>query len=245
MERPISIFLMDVSNSTSKNNWNEMTNYLNKLEKVIREWTKGCIFSFVKHRKGDEILFVAEGYTTAYIIAYYIKLFWKYTEQPPYFGVTFGDIDEDPCTIDIETWNHPLFKKARNALETEKSSGRSIGISVHLHPNFYYSPLEIENFESTLNLFIELQCTLVEEQTNAQRMVCLLYSLLNEQKKIANLLQKTPATISNHLKKGKAKLIIKTYYHILQQINKEEIKTAMNIKEQIVLTYPLIRKELL
>ncbi|WP_026673292.1 sigma-70 family RNA polymerase sigma factor [Alkalihalobacterium bogoriense] len=245
MSTPISIFMMDVSNSTSKFNWNEVTNYLNNLEKAIAEWTKNCPFSIVKHRKGDEILFIAEGYTTAYIIAYYTRLLWEYPEQPPYFGMTFGDVEEDPRKIDIETWNHPLFKKTRMALETEKKIGRPKGISIHLHPSFFSLPLEIESFESTLNLLFELQCTLIEEQTPPQRTVCFLYSLFFEQKKIADLLQKTPATISNHFKKGKTKLITKTFSHILQLINKEETTTANIVKKQIILTHPLIRKELL
>lgn len=70
MNHPISIFILDVSNSSSAEIGEELTNYLDEMVASINVWTKEFGHCKVKHRAGDEIIFAGYGYSTAYIIAF-------------------------------------------------------------------------------------------------------------------------------------------------------------------------------
>ncbi len=113
LNQPVSIFIMDVTNSSSENNWNEITDYLQHWEEAIARWCNGIVPAKVSHRRGDEILFVGRHYFTAYTIAFHMSQLWKYQKQKPYFGIACGDVDENMDDIEIEIWNHPLIKKSK------------------------------------------------------------------------------------------------------------------------------------
>ena len=85
------------------------------LEERIAVWTKDITTTQVIHRSGDEIVVVSSGYATAYTLAFYISQIWAFKDHKPYFGLSFGEIQEDVNALDIETWIHPFMKQARYA----------------------------------------------------------------------------------------------------------------------------------
>ncbi|MBU9712029.1 hypothetical protein [Evansella tamaricis] len=227
MKNPVSIFIMDVSNSTSNSNWNNISSYLDQVEDWIKEWVSPVGKSIVKHRRGDEIIFVSEHYFTAYIVACTLTHLWKYPEHKPYFGMSFGIIDKEIDAINIETWNHPLVKLARDANEIIKQSNNRIPILFHLQRDYLIDNnsdfsgnnkcfMEMEN---SLNLLLELQHNLMNNQTDNQRLIRSLYFIYGQQKLVASLVNKSPATISSHYKKGNTGLIFKTQTQIEQNLN--------------------------
>ena len=42
-------------------------------------------------------------------------------DHKPYFGLSFGDINDDVSTLNIETWIHPLMKQARHSNDLLKN----------------------------------------------------------------------------------------------------------------------------
>ncbi len=116
MGNPVSIFIMDVSGSSiNENVGEELESYLRDIVSRVKVWTDGIVNIKISHRMGDEIFFIGENYATAYTIAFYISRIWKYKKHPPYFGLTFGTINKSLYEIDMETWIHPIVKKARIA----------------------------------------------------------------------------------------------------------------------------------
>ncbi|MFE7062706.1 hypothetical protein ACFVAD_11190 [Sutcliffiella sp. NPDC057660] len=230
MKRPVSVFMMDVTDSSR--NWKDVSSYLEKVETYIKLWTKGLPNVHVKHRLGDEIVCIFDHYATAYTVAFYIGQIWKFTDQPPYFGMSFGLVDEDISDIDIDKWNHPLMKHARMANEKIKqSTNRS---PILLFPDS--DAMSIPSVEMS-NLLLEYQGKLIAEQTKLQRLISGLFSVLDEQKTIASLLGKSPSTISSHYKKGNCEIILKTLNTIQNTLN--------NLEETQSGTYPSnITKEL-
>ena len=86
MTYPVSVFIMDVSNSSVEDIGGELSNYLHHLEERISIWTKDITTTKVIHRSGDEIVVVSSGYATAYTLAFYISRLWKFKDHKPYFG---------------------------------------------------------------------------------------------------------------------------------------------------------------
>ncbi|MGE1214050.1 hypothetical protein [Bacillus toyonensis] len=236
MKQPISVFIMDVTNSTSKGDWNELTRYLKEWESVINSWSNNETIIKAKHRMGDEILLVGNHYATAYIIAFYMEMHWKFKEQNPYFGISFGCIEEDLEHIEIDSWNHPLIKRARIANEKIKNN-----------PNRDTSVIfdvceEVSNFEKgkqfqdTMNLLVQLQNKLLDDQTKQQKLICSLYTIFREQKKIAQELNKTSSTISSHYRKGASEMIFKIFEQLqdtlvfMETINSEKTVEEISLK---------------
>lgn len=215
MKKPVSIFMMDVTDSSR--NWNSITNYLEALESYIKVWTRGLPNAYVKHRLGDEIVCVFDHFSTAYTVAFYLEQVWRLEGQPPYFGMSFGVVEEDLTKIDIDKWNHPLMRQAR--LANEKIKGSTNRTSMLLFPES--EVISIPSLDM-LNLLLEYQGKVINEQTKLQRLISGLYSVLEEQKPIAQLLGKSPSTISSHYKKGNCEILFKTLNTIQHTLNQLE-----------------------
>ncbi len=218
MNHPVSIFIMDVSNSSYEDEFGqELTLYLKEMVERINIWTNGIVKTKVKHRMGDEIFFISEHYSTAYTIAFYISRIWKYKNHKPYFGLSFGNISKKIEDIDTDTWIHPLVKQARMANDDIKkksnrqqfsfeldnvSNGKLVNTFLQVDENYRYE------FETLFNLLLRYQHTFIEKQTELQHLICSLFLILNQQKRIAAFLGKSPATISSHYKKGNCEEIL-------------------------------------
>lgn len=222
MNVPISIFILDVSNSSTPNRGEELTVYLDEMVDWITCWTKNLGPIQIKHRAGDEIIFVGPGYSTAYTIAFFVSRVWKYKEHMPYFGLAFGDIDKEVKELDIEKWIHPLVKQARYANDLIKQEKNRMLFKFELdqfYPNeskesFPYHKFRHE-FETLINALLYLQLKLIQSQTDIQKMVCTLFLVLKQQKEIAKILRKTAPTISSHFKKGNSEEILNTFSKII------------------------------
>ncbi|MGM0875667.1 MAG: hypothetical protein ACQEWV_12885 [Bacillota bacterium] len=234
MKQPASVFIMDVTNSSSEGNWKEITTHLQEWEYYITKWCKEILPSKVTHRRGDEILFVGNHHFTAYTVAYHISQHWKYTKQKPYFGLSYGFIDENIENIDIEIWNHPLVKEARRANEKIKNEKNRV-------TNMYFGSEEkgeLQNIISTtdiLNLLVENQQALVQNQSENQKLIYSLYSIFNEQKQIAKLLDRTQSTISTHFKRGNCELLYKTHYKIQKILSVYGVDESVNLNHTLLL----------
>lgn len=226
MKKPISIFIMDVTNSSK--NWNEITSYLEEVEEITKMWTRGLPNAKVKHRLGDEMVGIFDHFSTAYTVAYYISQLWKHREHPPYFGITFGMVEEDIKHIDIDKWNHPLMGLARNANDKIKhSSQRS---SILLLPENKLVP---NTSLDMANLLLAYQDKLMNEQTELQHLISKLFAILDEQKAIAKLVKKSPSTISSHYKKGNCEIILKTLKTLQETLDQLEATTLGNYPHNI------------
>jgi hypothetical protein len=223
MLKPVSVLMMDVTNSSK--NWNDIMNYLGEIEQTIGKWTRGLPNVKVKHRLGDEIVCIFDHFSTAYIVAFYISQVWRYKNQPPYFGLTFGMVDGDLSGIDIDKWNHPVMGQARLANETIKRAHNRTSMLLLPETNLIGTP----SVEMT-NLLLEYQHKMMKEQTDIQRRISMLYSILDEQKAIADIVNKSPSTISSHYKKGNCEIILKTLTTIQQTLN--------HLEETLSGTYP-------
>ncbi|ADU29283.1 hypothetical protein [Evansella cellulosilytica] len=238
MHNPVSIFIMDVSNSTKNNNWDDISAYLDEWENWIKVWIAPIGKGIVKHRRGDEIIFIAQHYVTAYTIATLVKQFWKYPDQPPYFGISFGNVDREIDIIDVETWNHPLIKRAREANEKIKQSKKHTSILFKLDWDFLYNSSDSifgesnKETENLMNLMIEMEDNLLKNQSKLQKLIYDLYFIYGQQKRVAALLNKSAATISSHYKKGNGELIFKAHKQIHQNINAFEVVTSKDHLEQ-------------
>jgi len=233
---PISIFILDVSNSSSADMGDELTVYLDEMVKWINIWTRKIGSIKVKHRSGDEIIFVGDGYSTAYIVAFYLSRIWKYRQHKPYFGLSFGDIDRQLEEVDIEKWIHPLIKQARYANDLLKQDHNRPLFKFELdqfyrgenNTPFVYNQFRNE-FESLFNTLLHLQHNLIKEQTYIQELVCSFYLIVQQQKAVGKLLGKTPPTISSHFKKGKSEEILRSFHEIINILNSLQEKAYQGI----------------
>ncbi|SDN32464.1 hypothetical protein [Bacillus sp. OK048] len=239
MNRPISIFILDVSNSSSPAMGEKLTNYLDDLVYWINIWTKEVVYCKVKHRAGDEIIFVGYGYSTAYILAFFISRIWKFKDHPPYFGFSFGDIDKELEAVDIEKWIHPLIKQARYANDLLKQEqGRPL-FKFELDQFYENKTLSSYNlfrneFEILINSLLRLQMTMLQEQTHIQEQVCTYYLILQQQKAAGALLGKTAPTISSHFKKGKSGEILNVFGELITILNSLQEKSYVNDQGNVV-----------
>ncbi|WP_203249108.1 hypothetical protein [Sporosarcina beigongshangi] len=225
MTYPVSVFIMDVSNSSKGKIGGELSKYLHQLEERIAVWTKDITTTQVIHRSGDEIVVVSSGYATAYTLAFYISQIWKYNDHKPYFGLSFGDIHEDVKALNIETWIHPFMKQARYANDMLKHQEQNrdqfnFGIADFLNENSFEGyNLFRSQFETLLNMILKLQHDQIKEQTAIQSLVCSLFLVLNQQNKISHYLDRSASTISSHLKKGKCESITSAFNDIVKVLN--------------------------
>lgn len=230
MNYPISIFILDVSNSSSMDMGEELTNYLDEWVKWINIWTKDLVPCKVRHRAGDEIIFVGYGYSTSYILAFFISRVWKYREHPPYFGFSFGDSEKKLEEVDIEKWIHPLIKQARYANDLLKQEKVRPPFKFELDQFYQGQPLYPYNqfrseFELLINSLLRLQLTIMKEHTPIQEQVFTLYLILQQQKAVAKQLGKTAPTISSHFKKGKSDELINGFYELISILDSLQEKT--------------------
>jgi hypothetical protein len=235
MSYPISIFILDVSNSSSADMGEELTVYLDEVVNWITIWTQDSGHVKVKHRAGDEIIFAGYGYSTAYILAFFISRIWQYDEHTPYFGLSFGDSDKRLEEVDIEKWIHPLIKQARYANDLLKQEQARPLFKFELD-QFYQQSLFPYNqfrseFETLINSLLRIQLTLMKEQTKIQEQVCTYYLLLQQQKAVGTLLGKTAPTISSHFKKGKCEEILNVFKELTAILDSLQEKSYNKLEE--------------
>jgi len=231
MKNPVSIFIMDISNSSDNAGFGtELERYLAEIEQLIKSWVDGIVPCQISRRRGDEIIFISKNYATAYIIAFYLGKIWKYTNHSPYFGLSFGNVEADLNRINPETWIHPLVKQARIANDELKSMQAD-----RIQYRFNLVPADVESrshdsvdillatFETLINSILENQNVYLKKQTEIQKLTTALYVILAKQKKIAAYLNKTPATISSHLNKGNGHEILKTFKKMTEALTMYQI----------------------
>ncbi|WP_342505027.1 hypothetical protein [Sporosarcina sp. FSL K6-2383] len=242
MTYPVSVFIMDVSNSSKGDIGGELSKYLHQLEERIAVWTKGITTTQVIHRSGDEIVVVSSGYATAYTLAFYINQIWAFKDHKPYFGLSFGDIQEDVNALNIETWIHPFMKQARYANDMLKHQEQNkdqfkFELADFLNAkSFEGYHLFRSQFETLLNMILKLQQDQIKEQTAIQSLVCSLFLVLNQQNKISHYLDRSASTISGHLKKGKYESITSAFNDIVKVLNSlqpESEHTQQVINDQL------------
>lgn len=242
MTYPVSVFIMDVSNSSVEDIGDELSNYLQHLEKRISIWTKDIATTKVTHRSGDEIVVVSSGYATAYTLAFYISRIWKFKHHQPYFGLSFGDIHDDVSTLNIETWIHPLMKKARYANDILKQQEQNrVQFNFELDDSSSNKSLEDyhlfrSQFETLLNVILKLQDDQINEQTAIQSLVCSLFLILKQQNKVGHYLGRTASTVSSHMKKGKCEHISSAFNDVVKVLNSLQPESKRNqqvINEQL------------
>jgi hypothetical protein len=186
---------------------------------------------------GDEIILIAENYATAYLIAIYIILNWKYKGNNPYFGVTHGVIKQSIDEIDLEIWNHKIVKEARMGNDFIKSSKPRVQLIYWNEPNH-------SKEKELVNLLLKLQGDLINEQTKKQQEITSLYMIFNSQKEIANHLNRGPSTISSHYTKGKTELIVETFNALLEMFSAKQADDLGTEKIEIDSEYKMIRERL-
>ncbi|MDP4161831.1 MAG: hypothetical protein Q8898_01895 [Bacillota bacterium] len=254
MNEPISIFILDVSNSSLEKKGEELTLYLDELVNWIEIWTEDIGPIKIKHRAGDEIIFVGHGYSTAYTLAFFVSRVWKYKEHKPYFGLSFGDIDKSLAEIDIEKWIHPLIKQARYANDSLKQEQSRPQFRFELD-QFYSNEKNITSynqfraeFETLINTLLHLQQQYIRKQTEIQEQVCSLYLILQQQKAIGELLGRTAPTISSHFKKGFSEEILMSFKEIVSILisleKKSYLKSGIDPSETNKTLTHLIRNHL-
>lgn len=213
MTNEISVLIADVSEFSKEEMGNELSNYLQQLKVNIAFWTQNIGTTKISHQSGDQLVIVSQGYATAHILAFYINQIWKYKEHPPLFGLSFGNIEEDLNSINIDTWIHPLIKQARKAKNDLKKKKNKI--------QFRYALLdsEKESIETLLNTSLTLQQEHMNGQTEIQSLVLSLYLILGQQNKVSQYLGRTTSTISSHMKQGKTEMILNTFSDIIKALN--------------------------
>jgi hypothetical protein len=224
--QPASVFIMDVSNSSAAESAEELSLYIANIEGWINEWFWGTVSVKVKHRAGDELILLAEGYASAFVAAFYISRIWRYGKNRPYFGLSFGSIEKEVNKIDLEKWIHPLVKQARlaNELLKKQKEREAFRFKNDESPNY-------SEYFTLVNGVLKLQHALFLEQTEVQRLVCSLYLIYEKQNTVAKLLDKSAPTIYSHFKKGHSEVILGSYHEIVNvlcSIQDKDFKSAKN-----------------
>jgi hypothetical protein len=224
--RPASVFIMDVSNSSSVENGETLSSYLDQLESTVKTWYGKCGSIQVNHRAGDELIFLAEGYSSAFITAFYISRIWKFQQNPPYFGLSFGSIEKSIEAIDIEKWIHPMVKQARTAnehLKRQKDRESFLFVTDNHEPEY----------QVLMNGMLSLQHVLVTQQTEIQRLVCSLYLIYGKQNAVADILGRSAPTVYSHFKKGHSEQVLKSFQDIVSVLDSLQKRTYADLKSGI------------
>ncbi|GAB2575624.1 hypothetical protein [Gracilibacillus alcaliphilus] len=224
MLNEVSVFIMDVRNSSKENIGNELSEYLQQLKDRIAEWTENIVVTKISHRAGDELAVICSGYASAYTLAFYISQIWRFADHKPYFGLSFGHIQEDLSAINLETWIHPLMKQARNANDYLKRQPNNTLFRFELPSLSTKQGFTVFNkqFETLINTSLTLKQEQINEQTDIQSLVCSLYLIVGQQNKVSQYLGRTTATISTHIKKGKTPVILHAFYDIVKTLDSLE-----------------------
>ncbi|ESU33917.1 hypothetical protein G3A_03740 [Bacillus sp. 17376] len=214
---PVSVFIMDVTKSSSADYGEELSNYLGQFERYIGDWYGKIGSVQIKHRSGDELILLSEGYSSAFITAFYVSSLWKYEKNLPYFGLTYGSLDKKVADIDIEKWIHPLVKQARNANDhLKKQKDRE---------SFHFQLNDVEpSLQTLINNMLMLQHVLRIEQTDVQRLVCSLYLIYGKQNAVAQLIDRSAPTVYSHFKKGHCEQILHSFRNIVSYLDARQAK---------------------
>lgn len=186
----LSVFIMDVSNSTQFNNSDEISKVLEGITESIEQWTHSLNFSYINYRMGDELFFVSDCTDATLLISYYIKLLWPYKSQPVKFGIAAGS--EEIPEQDIEHWNSKLTKTARNNLEHIKKSDISD----------FYVTIEAVDMSLYNDVLFPYLTEIVRNHSLLQQTIFKQSLYIDTQKEIAQLNNKSVSTISEHLNKA-------------------------------------------
>lgn len=237
MKTAVSIFILDVSDSSKFEDGRELSTYLSNWQNIL-DGLNNIIKIKSKHRMGDEIICIVEGYSSAMMIANYLIYNWHYEKNMPYFGLSCGLIDEDINDIDIETWNHLLVKQARiaNDLIKDEKSRKSL---IEFNPLEKFKNNEIE----LINILLTLQSAIIVDQTKKQREILGLYSLIRSQKEIANIIKKSTSTVSGHYTGGKSDLILEAAESVYSLLTIKEIQSRRDINDEDLDTVYLVQKK--
>lgn len=230
--QPASIFIMDISKSSSAELGEELSNYLTDIQEWIKKWFQGYGNIQVRHRSGDELIFLAEGYATAFVTAFFISRLWKFENNKPYFGLAFGSIDKSIEEIDIEKWIHPVVKQARLANDFLKKQKDRETFHFDVNGNIHENELM-----TMLNGMLRLQNALSQLQTDVQRLVCSLYLVYEKQNAVADLLERSAPTIYSHFKKGHSELVLGSYQEIsnvLASLQAKEFGNSAGCKPELL-----------
>lgn len=235
MSNEISVFIMDISNSSKEDMGNELSEYLQQLQLSIGNWTQNIVHTKVTHRAGDELVVVTSGYASAYILAFYLSRLWKFADHQPYFGLSFGKIEKELSAVNIETWIHPLMKQARKANDFLKKQQNRIQFRIKLPSLMDEKGFEMysRQFETLLNTSLTLMQEQINEQTEMRSLVSSLYLILDQQNKVSKYLGRTTSTISTHMKKGKTDTIFNAFDNIVNVLNSLEIGQRQNKTEEL------------
>ncbi|MGB8956218.1 MAG: hypothetical protein WCC10_12670 [Tumebacillaceae bacterium] len=213
MKKPISVFIMDVTNSSQFVDMDMLSSYLDQIVDWIQVWTQGIVKTKAKHRFGDEIILVSDNFSTAFIIASHITRLWAYEGYEPYFGCSFGYSRNEVSDIDnIDTWNDPLVKIARRLLEQSKDKNSRTWMRMG-SMDFDQQFIKLLNAES------EKFALLRALQAKNQKVVSDLHFFYMWQNKVADILHKTPATVSSQLKKGRSEKVQEAYYNVEESLS--------------------------
>ena len=243
LDYPVSLFIMDVANSSRAEAPDGLADYLDKTVDWMEDLTslnKTALPIRAKHRFGDEIILVAGEFSTAYTLAFFIKQFWRYHLNPPYFGMTVGSLGQSVEQLpDLDRWLHPMINTARLALDELKTTKSAIDRKWML-VNTPLFPLR-SSMEET-NELLEILDYLLKSQSPAQKTVGSLYAVFRQQAQIASFLHKDPSTISRQLKTGATDLIIKIHRRIenrldeLQRIHNAATERATGLNDPVTNT---------
>lgn len=217
--QPISIFMMDVTDSTHFDSPRELDNYLKQIVTWISQWTEGKVQARIKNRYGDEILFVSEHFFTSYVVAYFTKEIWRYDNHPPIFATTYGMIEDTLSMVgDIDTWNEPLFKNARNAMDKLKQQKRGRPWIRTEAENYLNHSL----FSDMYTVVIDYQNQIFKTRSPQQRITSLLSTVFETQQEVASILKKTPANVSKLLNKSDSEKLIRMFHLIIDYYVQQE-----------------------
>lgn len=210
-----SVFIMDVTDSSKFQNYQQLSQYLTFWEQTLNDFSSNIQIK-AKYRMGDEIICVVEHYFGAYLLANFLLTQWKFREAMPYFGIALGEFDQDISEIEeLESWNHPSIKLAREKNEWIKTGDRQsyFGMDAANLGIMSKSAMGLET-----DFLFHLQSLLINEQSDSQREVYSLYSLLDKQQLVAEELNKTQATISVGYNRGKSDLLAETSDLLVQKL---------------------------
>lgn len=225
--RPVSIFIMDVSKSSAVSSGEELSAYLSEIEKYIKRWFQDYDSIQISHRSGDELIFLANGFSTAFVTAFFITRLWKFENNQPYFGLAFGSMSQSVESIEIEKWVHPLANLARIANDSLKNDHKSRGsflFQTALSPRVQGLEFTTAEIGTLLNGMLKLQQALKDQQTDIQRLVCSLYSVYKRQNVVSEFLGRSAPTIYSHFKKGHCELILNSYREIADVLDSLQSK---------------------
>ncbi|MGK0576520.1 sigma-70 family RNA polymerase sigma factor [Macrococcus capreoli] len=189
----LSLFVMDVSGSTKFDNSDEISRHLIQLTQEIAHWTQSVNFKYINFRMGDELFFVSDSLCATLFTSYYIKLLWPFKKQPIKFGIAVSD--DDIPTGNLEHWNAAIIKQARRNLDEIK----------HSEVSDFYITMDDERTILMNNVLFPYLTEIIYQLSPMQRQVILLSFVYEQQKEIAQLLNKSVSTVSEHLKKGHKK----------------------------------------